>query len=699
MLPLPPQQPVTPVPDQTPQVQPAPMTPPPLDPNYAGTLEQREQATERLMELLRKYKDHRESFIEPVWNETWRAYIGTPPADNAPHGSFYHIAEIFRQVEVLKPQLAAQLLPPEPFKYLPEGDEDIFYYKAQAATKLVRKLISRNDLDQELLAWLDNVSLWGTSYLMYGWKQFKRVRRKIAKCVRKEDERLKSAWERKTEETLEEGFSLRWVNHWQVYTDYRCPRLEESPAVFLVEYVTVEELKTMVENGELDEKVVKEAIEAGPGASREGEDFHDRPEDDRTFDENDHPNPDGLYSLCTVWTNDGGLYSILQEKYMARAQYNAMGRVPILCLRNYPQPTMHYGWGEPFMLLWDQKLLDDTASQWFDSIKLTNNPMFVVAAAAKKKWEVVGFKAGGAVFPDNVDQIKPLTTPQTTFPIGEAMATLRRNMQLATGNTDEQMGVTKHRTAGGIKLLQDAAGMRINHKVRWHMPVFKRLWLELYELCARFLEAEFSMRVAGRDGREFVQQYGPDAFEPEIDVKVELPNESEDPVAAQSRALQFYTQTTGSGDPRWKFRPCADVLVRAFKPDAHTSEFYADELEDAKSPLYENDVWRISGTLPEVQPDENHQLHIQLHGAELQTAIQGGLPPEWLQAMSNHLERHMQIFEAITGAQTQQAAATQPVGGEESGSPYPPSDGATEAGFANGMTGAAEQGAMTGAIQ
>lgn len=694
-----PQEPLT----QAPQPPVAPEVPdvqPPLDPEYAGSEEERERAINTLMELYGKYRDHRERYIEPIWNATYCAYMGTPPSDNAPYGSFYHIAEIFRQVEVLKPQLAAQLLPPEYFKYVPERDED--FLKTQAATKLVHKFVSRFDLEPELLAWLDSVSLWGTSYLMYGWKRYRRTKRKIAKCIRKEDGKLKSAWQRETTEILEEGPSLRWVNHWQVFTDFRCPRLEDSPAVFLMERVTVEDLKTRVAEGELDEAAVKEAIEAGPGDTDGASDWNDRPADSPENGEADaHPNPDGLYTLMTAWTNDGHVYSIINEKFMVRAQVNEADRVPMLVLRNYPHPDQHYGLGEPFMLIWDQKLLDDAASMWIDANKFIYNPMFVVASAAKKKWEAVGFKPGGAFFPDNIEQIKPLTTMSGQPPgIEQTMNVLRRNMQLATGNTDEQMGVTKHRTAGGIRLLQDAAGMRINHKVRWHMPVFKRLYLELYDLLARFMDAEFPLRVAGKDGREFQKTYGPEAFEPNVDVKVELPNESEDPVGAQSRALQFYTQTVAGGDPRWKFRRCADVLVKAFEPSANPADFYADELEDAKAPMYENEVWRVSGTLPEVQPDENHELHIQSHAQELQLATQqpGAVPPEWLQMLNNHLERHMQIFERI---QMQQGAMAAPTGADAggSGSPFPASDGQAEANFANGMTGAAQQGEMTGAIQ
>jgi hypothetical protein len=673
--------------------------PEPLDPEYAGTEEQRERAVCRLMDLLRSYKKYREEYVEPIWNETYRAYMGVPPQDNNPYGSFYHIAEIFRQVEVLKPQLAAQLLPSDQyFRYKPQMATPDADYRAQAATQIVHQHLRSMNCEPELLTWLDNCCVWGISYLMDGWKRYRRTRLKIAKCIRKDqDDKPQRAWMRETQDIAEEGVYVKWVNHWQVYVDWRCPNLDDSPGVFLVERVSAEDMKTLVREGELDAKAVEKAIAEG-GDSCDEWDFRDRPEDeDGRSDSDVHPNKEleGLFTLITVWTNDHMVYSIINQKHMARAQFNFRQRVPMKVLRNYPQPGQHYGLGEPFMLLWDQKLLDDAASQFIDAGKYALNPMFVVAAEEKKKWQVLSFKPGAAVFPNNIDKIKALNVPQLNFPLKDVMDTLRRNMQLASGNTDEMQGITRHRTATGVKLLQDAAAMRINHKVRWHMPVFKRLWLDLYTLEAHFLDQDFAVRVRGRDGKEFVDSYGPNAFEPDVDVSIELPPEMQNDMERRNQALQFYQQTAGSGDPRWKFEGPSRALLEAFGHSDNQEDFVASELEDLKLPVIENDIWRQTGLFPPVRADQNHQVHLQTHqeaAAQAQQAVAAGmLDPGALHIIAEHMERHAQYLQQIQQAMAQQAQQA-PV--QQSGSPMPQADMRTEANFANSVTGAAQQGTM-----
>lgn len=681
---------------------------PALDPEYAGTKEQREQAVERLMALLKEYKDFREAYIEPIWNETYRAYMGTPPQDNSPYGSFYHIAEIFRQVEVLKPQIAAQLLPSDQyFKYKPVhvNDEEAVL-RAQAATQIVHAHIKKMRCERELLTWLDNCPVWGISYLMDGWKRYRHTKNKIAKCILKDSEgKPRNAWKRETIDIEEEGIYVKWLNHWQVYVDWRCPDLNDSPGVFVVERVTAEDLKTLVREGELDADVTKEAIEEGGDATEEWE-FNERPEEESGLSSSDaHPNKslEGMFTLITVWTNDHKVYSIINQKHMARAQVNERQRVPIHTLTNYPQPGCHYGLGEPYMLLWDQKLLDDAASQYIDSVKYALNPMFLVAAEEQKKWQVASFKPGGAVFPNNIEKIKMLAVPQLSIPLNEVMSTLRRNMQLASGNTDEMQGITHHRTATGVKMLQDAAAMRINHKIRWHMPIFKNLWLELYSLEARFLDESFAVRIAGKDGRHLVQQYGPDAFEPEVDVSIELPPEMESPMERQSRALQLYQLTAGTGDPRWKFRGSAKHLLAAFDHVEDQDDFLADSMEDTKLPIDENAIWEQSGAMPPVKPDQNHQAHIPIHQQKIQEAQQavamGLMHPGQLQNILEHTEQHMQYFQQIQAALAQQAQAM--AGGvpqDGGGSVMPQADMMGEANMAKSVRGAGQQGAMPGSV-
>ena len=65
---------------------PSELLPEPIDPELEDE-EVRERAVKRLMGLYQEYKDYRESYVEPVWDQTYESYHGIPPLDTSPYGS------------------------------------------------------------------------------------------------------------------------------------------------------------------------------------------------------------------------------------------------------------------------------------------------------------------------------------------------------------------------------------------------------------------------------------------------------------------------------------------------------------------------------------------------------------------------------------------------------------------------------------
>ena len=660
--------------------------PPALD-EEANTEEKRQAIGARLLEVFAEYRAWRRANVEPMWEAMYEAYHGTPPADNSPYGSYYCIREIFRQVESLKPMLAARMLPPSLFRLKPRRQGMDFDKTAEAAAAIMKYHITTYGSREELLRWLDNVAVWGTSYIWVGWKQYKHTRWKIGK-LSVSDNPGKTAWKRETEEVPEEGPCLRWLDHWSVYTDWRADRLEDAPAVFVVEDVTAEYLKTLIREGDLDAKIVKEELEHGPAR----EEHNDTSGANRSHDKTT-PNREGYYQLIRAYTNDGRIHSLLNGQ-LVQSRRNELGWLPIIELRDYPQPGEHYGMGEPGVLLWDQALLNDAASMWVDSIHYALNPMMVARKDQEKNINLLAYKPGGVLFVDGEPgkAIMPLAVNNTTFQLDAAMTAITTRMQLNSGMTDAALGESKHRTATGIVRLQDAAAARIEHKITWFLPQFKKLYSRLYELEARFLDDEVAMRVEGQDGKSFAERYGPEVFVPEVDVDIVLPPEELNPSETRMKWIQFW-QMVGP-DPRWQVRPIQVELAKAFDiPDPYG--VIAEPHLEQRKVFKENAEWAASGILPNATPHEDQQTHIMGHQQYVQTDEFRMSPPQWQQAFMNHMSQHGEYMQMMM-KQAQQTAmmGTQPVG---PGGPVPGVNTQTEAAFGNGNRGAAQQGVNPGA--
>lgn len=643
---------------------------------------------ERLCDTFSTYRDWRSTNMEPLWNATYEAYHGMPPADNYPYGSFYCIREIFRQVEALKPMLSARMMPtPKLFRYQPVRAGQDFDNRADAATQLVHYQIERYRQRSELQRWLDNVGVWGTSYLMVGWKEYQRRPWKLAKLSTR-DYPHKTAWERKTEEIPEAGPHMRWLDHWSVYTDWRADRFEDAPITYVYDAVTAEYVKTLVREGELDAKAVKEALDDAPMRTEHAW-GPDQLRSKGEFD--DGPNKDGMYPLVTCYTNDGWVATLLNDK-VVRCQRNHLGWLPIIELRDYPQPGEHYGLGEPGIMLWEQQLLNDAASMWVDSVHFGLNPMMVARKDQEKNINLLSYKPGGILYVDGdpKEAIQPLQVNNTTFQLDGAMNAIRTNMQLVSGMTDAALGESKHRTATGIVRLQDAAQARIDHKITWMLPQFKMLYSRLYELNARFMDGESIIRVQGENGKEWKDLVvGPQHFEPEADVVIELPAEQLNPAEERMKYIQLWQLI--AQDPRFKVEAVQERLLRAFdipQPEkAIARPAYAQ-----KDAMREQMEWAASGITPEPSPHDDHQTHLMIHQMFMQTDDFRAAPPQWQQLFMNHLTWHGEMLRQITGqAQQSSQQSVAPMG---AGDAVPGTSAQTETMFGNAQRGAAQQGAM-----
>jgi len=658
------------------------------------------EVVKRIMSRVDKYKKWRESNVDDMWEKIYQAYMGYPPATSTPYQTTVVIREIFRQMEVLKAQMASQFFGgPKPFRYLPKHYG--FEGPAQAAANVVMEQIKKHGLSEEHLKWLDNAPMYGVSYLCYGWQYYRHMQHKPKEMHADPESGGSGSWfERETKEIEEAGPTTRWLNHWDCYTAPFVEDPRNSPFFFYVEKVSGDYLKTRIREGYLDADRCKKA---DPALCTHNENSDPR-EGLQDYDANLDFGADGddAFEMLTCWSSDGWEYVILNGTHLVRGQECYYKGIPILCLRNYPKAGEHYGIPEPLLILGEQKILNDMMGMYVDIYHFTSNPMFLVPEGSMKYFKKPGFKPGGIipyeVIPSAPNMGKPelMQVEPREMNLSQDMSWVRSNMQLATGLTPELAGTGSNaNTATQHVSLRDAAGERMRHKVRTYMPRFRDLYDILFRLNAAFLDSEVAVRMEGDDGKFAFERYGPDVFAAEIDVEVELSNEAEQgPEAAMKwqNAYKIYGQ-----DPLVNRAYLIEKGIAALgvKNPKHVLVNPTLSMQDA---MREYRDWLAYGIMAEPKDTDNHQKHLELHQMQQST-------PEW-QAMAQAnpswapwWNRHVGIHSEYVKAQQEANAQMQQQSMQMDGSGGVPQLGnqAAEQNFNNGMRGAMQEGEVPAA--
>ena len=685
---LPPLTEIAPVaPPELPAIPPEPE----VEPDFAidPEITDREQTVDNILSIYKNYRDWRELNIEPMWDACYRAYRGFKPSNSHPYKTIYVIREIFRQVETRKALVSTQLLGGETlFQYTPE--EDGFEEETTAATRIVHKQIKRKG-HRELQKWLDAYTQLGTSYITAGWHKFNQQTRKIAHMHSVDGQEW---WDRKTEERLVESPYLKALNPWDVYTHPFVEDPRDSPMCYVREAVSPSDLKTLVREGWLDEAAVTLAMdeEAGGGTNLLSEQRADAaPNYNANLDNS--INGDAPRVLMTCWSSAGWEYAVLDDKHLVRGKRMPdNGRAKIWTHRNYSQAGEHYGLPEAWVMLEDQKILNDMMGLYIDKIHYELNPMFRVDPMIRKEWTFLTFKPGAAVYA-KAGEVEMLQTDKSgPMALRQESQGILHNMQTSTGLTNEVAGTgTTTKTATMGKALQDAAGVRVNYGIQLLIPGFQELYLELYDLNARYLNKSVALRIAGVDGGDVFERYGPDAFEPSVDVDVEVGAMQNIGPQAASRWQTAY-QNVGM-DPlvdRYQlllrmFRAQGEKKPRALMASGATSQL--DALDETRQ-------IQANGILQDPKTTDNHQAHVQIDQMFMQTPDFMAMPPEWQQAFMRHDQIHQQYVNAAMMAAGAASQAPVSEGAPGASGVGPEANMRAEQEFGNANEGAAQQGRM-----
>lgn len=661
----------------------------PIHQDYADEEEQKNLVSV-VQQVFQKYKDWKSRYIEEIWVAAHMIYNGHVPMDNSPYIADYANREVFRQMESLKPLLASLILPDDGqwFTYKPRhgnGDE-----AALAATALVEYHLEHNNLRQEVVKWLDNAPMWGVSYLRYGWKKFKEVKRKISRIRGKSKE--ENIWKRESAEVLYDAPHLEWLDHWRVYCDPYIEDPRESPMVIVDQVVSGAYLKTQARAGQYDVAAVKKVItERMHAKNNEHTAIH--PQNDAKDFYDILPN-DEEFAERTVYTNDGWVFVILADMVVARASLNPFGKAPILTLRNYPQPNCHYGQGEPEVLLGDHRLLHDAISMWIDSYHIGYMPMLKAPATEKNNMRLVQFGPGEVAYFDDPERVTSFETGTKTFELGSVIGVILQNMQLATGLTNEVTGTgSKQSTATGIVRLQNAASARIEHKVRWYLPAFKELYRVLYNLEAEYFDEELVLRITGTDGKKIDASINPSDFEADVDVIVQAAPTNEGKQQDMNNFQVLY-QMLGM-DPRINLEPILLKGMRAFGI-TDPKRVLASSVQTQQDALKAIADFMATGFIDPAMPQDDHNLWVQQLGMFTQTQQFLSLDPFYQALLQARLAQHLKYL-GIMDQQGQNVAQESPYAEQAPGQDMAEeSMGNVETG--SRMAGANEQGAGMEAI-
>jgi len=645
----------------------------------------------KLRDIFGAYADARQKHVEGMWDISEKLYLGQDTeTSNWPYAANYKINEIFRQCESQKAIASGALFgQPKWFEYEPRTAGQVS--QANVATRVVHHQVQTLGHDKELFKWVHEVFKYGTTYLQYGWSNFKRNRLKITKVT--DAERGTDRYTREVEEQWHGGPFLEYVNPWKVYHADDVDDIKDSPWVIIREPVSAEYLITQVTEGHFDEDEVKKVLR---NANALAPDFDDHLRSAVDADIVGDPR----FELRTHWSNGGWVYTTVAEDFVVQARRHPFGTVPLWNMRNYQQAGFAYGISEPWLLYYAQLLLRDICSMWVDSIHYRLQPMFIVKEYLRNQWEQTGFRPGATIFAERPgEDVSPISTTSGGFELQNSAEWVRRGMMLETAMTDEVTGQgSRHRTATGLARLQEAASARAELKISQWEPLFREVYGTLYSLNSHYLDHKVALKVYGTDGAEAFDHWGPENFEGDVGVKVQLPRMMTPPAERQRTLLLLYQQVLQRPD-LWNVEAIQEELARAFE-FIEPRRLIASPARTQEDALYENSDWLATGFIAEPLPQDNHALHLKAH------AYLGLIPESQerteaeLQQLKRHLERHKMFLsqmQAASGGAPPAGIGETPVADTTSRETRGEATGRAEAAMGPGQMGGEQQGALTNA--
>ena len=383
---------------------------------------------------------------------------------------------------------------------------------------------------------------------------------------------------------------------------------------------------------------------------------------------------EGIITVCVsnlnVWKKDqlqsqreikgGGLSSQKSQENkgnrtaVIRCQENALwsSERPYMVCQWETIDNDFYGIGaiQPIKELWDE--LNDTRNQLIDNKTLMlRMPMLEdVHANLQRNVHLTGPNA--RIKCDDINGVKPLPIQNFQAEGWRNVAAIKDDMRRATAAVESLQGVPLSGTTSATEFsaVQQQAGVRLKNKIKLiDEKLFKKFLEVSYQMDMQFAEFERVIKVVGEKGAKF-QRVKPEDIWGNFDVVTNGVSQIENNVIRTNKLINFLSIV--SRIPNLANLPelTKEIWVAmGFSESSANKVIMAPNMESVEDVQNENLAMQL-GQIVKVQPNENHMLHVQVHGKFLEELRATRLStPEVEQIFKDHIIAHSNYLQAQMG--------------------------------------------------
>lgn len=368
-----------------------------------------------------------------------------------------------------------------------------------------------------------------------------------------------------------------------------------------------------------------------------------------------------------------GRYAVWARGKMLYQGDNVYKCLPYLMFKGIPASGRFWPTSVVEQLRGPQTELNKIRSQITESAQRMGNPAIMTSRQAK----IVYQGAPGeridydSTVPDAVPQY--LTPPGMPAYVLQQQERIEQSIQEISGQHEVSgaqvpAGVT---AASAINLLQEADDTRLGPAIYDMEETLGEAGSRLLTLIAQYWTDERAVTIAGEDHAWDIMNFRGSALKANTHVEVQsgsmFPQSKAAKQAAIQQVLTLFVQNSGGipPNPRVMRKVLKDLEAGGLE------KLFGDLSQDEPSINRENGQL-AQGVPVEVNPFDNHQLHIEGHTEMQKSAPYQSFPPPVQQMVENHVMEHRErLLEAMTPPQPVEAPQASANGGPPSGQPQP----------------------------
>ena len=471
-------------------------------------------------------------------------------------------------IETITPRLVARKPTVTYSPVVQENQSEEMVAKAQQG--LFDHWYTKDRVFTKLVSWVKASEIYGTDHVKIYWKNEKKIVKSYQydeNGLPSEDKKNKKLEVKEEEITVFDDPTLENVSVYHLFVDPNATSLYNARWCIHRYYKTIEELKSVIENGKpvftnLDELegVIKSTIDSDSpeDALRHEYAFLRRNRNDTTV---------SMVTCLEMWDmEESTVCTIAEGNVVIRPEQPLPfwhGRLPFVKLVDSIVPNEYYGKGEIEPVLKQQYALDTMDSLVIDNaIELQMN-----------MWKVSG----------NIDESELQSRPNGVIhfdaSLGESVEEVQRSdiitaglkareqtkadMQQALGITDYTRGAdsTADRTATGTNIKAQSSNARFAHKIQLFEESMEEVGYQVMALYQQFMTEGKDIKMSGAQGQPQQVHLTPQQISGQFTVKVESGSSAPvDKDAQREDALNLFQVLQNVQDPQVQYQLTRELV-------------------------------------------------------------------------------------------------------------------------------------------